>query len=200
MARSPCMSIDPGRQSQLLRIARESIATGLRSGSAPMPPREDLDETLGQPAACFVTLKTGGELRGCIGSLEADQPLAAAVSQAAFAAAFRDPRFPPLSSSEFPRVSIEISVLSPMQALAVDSEEDLLAALRPGVDGLVLQEGARRATYLPSVWEMLPRPRDFVRQLKVKGDWGERYWSAQMRAYRFQTLSFGEHGQGVTGE
>jgi len=194
------MSLDPGQQRQLLHIARDSIASGLCGSTARLPALESLDESLRQPAACFVTLKIAGELRGCIGGLEADQPLAAAVSQSAFAAAFRDPRFPPLSSREFSRVSIEISVLSPMQPVAVESEEDLLAVLRPGVDGLVLQEGARRATYLPSVWEMLPRPRDFVRQLKVKGGWGEREWPVQMRAYRFQAHSFGEGGQDVTRE
>jgi len=186
------MKIDRHERVTLLQIARDSIEHGLETPSPLTVETEALAEALRVPAACFVTLKREGQLRGCIGSLEAREPLARAVAEAAFSAAFGDPRFPPLSREELGDLEIEIAVLSPLQAIDVSGERELLEVLRPGLDGLVLSEGPRRSTFLPAVWEMLPRPRDFVRQLKAKGGWLELYWSPEMKAQRFQTQSFGE--------
>jgi len=186
------MKIDRHERRALLQIARDSIGHGVNTHRPLSVDTGTIAEALRVPAACFVTLKREGQLRGCIGSLEAQEPLARAVADAAFSAAFRDPRFPPVSGEELQELEIEISVLSPLQAIDVSSERELLELLRPGVDGLVLSEGPRRSTFLPSVWEMLPRPRDFVHQLKAKGGWLELYWSPEMKAERFQTESFGE--------
>lgn len=123
---------------------------------------------LDEPAATFVTLTLHGQLRGCIGSLEARRPLYDDVTRNAHAAAFGDPRFPPLAADEFPGIDIEVSVLTAPQPLEFSSEADALRRLRPGIDGVILQCGSRRATLLPQVWEQLPEPREFMRHLKLK--------------------------------
>jgi len=119
---------------------------------------------LHQTGACFVTLESSGSLRGCIGSLNARRPLAEDVLHNARAAAFDDPRFPPLHGAELAGVEISISVLTPPEPFPVKNEADLLQSLRPGVDGLLLEDGAYRATFLPSVWEQLPTPAAFLAQ------------------------------------
>ena len=143
----------------LLDVARRSIQHGLTEHS-PLPVKlEEYAETLRPIRATFITLETEGRLRGCIGTLEARSPLVKDVADHAFAAAFEDPRFPPLRSEEFPHLDIHISVLSPAEPLHFQSEDELLAQLRPGVDGLILRLGQqRRATFLPSVWETLGNP------------------------------------------
>lgn len=133
-----------------------------------------------------------GELRGCIGSLEAYQSLVLDVNQNAFAAAFRDPRFPAVSSSEFEHLEIHISVLSPPEPMRVASEEDLLQQLRPGIDGLIIASRGRRATFLPSVWSQLAEPQQFLLHLKHKAGLPSDYWSEDMEAWRYTTLSFPE--------
>jgi AmmeMemoRadiSam system protein A len=178
-------------QRRLLReIALASIRHGLASGQPPQPELAALPAALVVPGACFVTLEIDGDLRGCIGSLEARRPLASDVADNAFNAAFRDPRFPPLGAAEFAQVDLHISVLSAPQPMTVHSRADLLAQLRPGIDGLVLDDGQRRATFLPSVWEQLPRVEDFVAHLLRKGGWPAQHWSGAMRAERYTTESF----------
>ena len=169
----------------LLDLARASIANGLKQGRAlPVKP-EDYSPALQSPGACFVTLQIRQQLRGCIGSLEAYRPLVEDVAENAFAAAFRDPRFAPLSEAEFPRLDYHISILSPTEPLSFTSENDLLKKLRPGVDGLVLEERGHRGTFLPSVWEQLPEPRQFLAQLKVKASLPADYWSDSIRIERY---------------
>lgn len=148
----------------LTGLARAAIAAefGAPWPALPRPP------WLEEPAATFVTLTLHGELRGCIGSLEAHQSLYDDVTRNARAAAFRDPRFPPLAAGELPALGIEISVLTPPQPLRFTSEADALRRLRPGIDGVILQHGRRRATLLPQVWEQCPDPRDFMAHLKLK--------------------------------
>lgn len=192
MERLPCMKLDADERSLLLKIARSSLESGLCHGHASQPDPASLPEKLCLPGACFVTLHRQGRLRGCIGSLEASEPMAQAVAGAAFAAGFRDPRFPPLSADELTQLDLEISILSPLQELAVRSEEDLLERLRPGIDGLLLEEGRRHAVYLPSVWSQLPQPGQFVDQLKLKGGWPADYWSEKMRVRIFQTETIEE--------
>ncbi|HEX6829311.1 MAG TPA: AmmeMemoRadiSam system protein A, partial [Burkholderiales bacterium] len=153
------MSADRG--AVLLRLARHAIERALGLDGAL---HEDA-AWLAEPGATFVTLRQGAELRGCIGSLEARQPLKQDVMTNAVAAALRDPRFPPLTTKELPRTELEVSLLSPLERLEFSDEEDALRQLRPGADGVVLECGARRGTFLPQVWSDLPEPRRFLRQL-----------------------------------
>ncbi len=141
-------------------------------------------------AASFVTLKREGELRGCIGGLIAKQALVLDVVENAAGAALRDPRFFPLGVSELAGLHIHISVLSALSPLSFASEAALLAQLRPGVDGVLLELGAHRGTFLPSVWETLSDPRDFLRELKRKAGLPHDYWSADLRISRYTTESF----------
>lgn len=131
--------------------------------------------------ASFVTLQRNGRLRGCIGSLLALRPLLDDVIRNA-RKAIRDPRLPPVDRSEWPDLSISVSVLSPPSPLPVSGRAELVAALRPGVDGLTLREGSRRATFLPSVWESLSEPGDFVAALLRKGGWDPNGWPDGMTA------------------
>ncbi|MEZ5599023.1 MAG: AmmeMemoRadiSam system protein B [Pseudomonadales bacterium] len=174
----------------LLDIARDSIAQGLRSGQPLAPDLDALPPQLTRNRATFVTIRRGGRLRGCIGSISACQPLALDVAESAFKSAFRDPRFASLAAHELRDLDIEISVLSPLARLPVRSNEELLATLVPRVDGLILDDGRRRAVFLPKVWESLPQAGELVAQLKLKGGWTGSYWSEAMRAYRFRSEEF----------
>ncbi len=176
----------------LLRLARDSIRHGLETGRPLMVDPADFPHTLQQQRAAFVTLNRNGALRGCIGHLEAIQPLVSDVAENAFAAAFRDPRFPPLSPAEFDDIEIHISVLTPATPMQFTSERDLIAQLRPGRDGLILEEGPYRGTFLPSVWESLPTPEAFLRHLKQKAGLPPDYWSDHIRVSRYETESFSE--------
>lgn len=159
----PASSTDLG--APLLARARRAIAHHLGLAAAPAA---SADTRLTARGATFVTLKKHGELRGCIGSLRAQRPLADDVAANAVAAASRDPRFAPLSASEFDDVDIEVSLLSEPEFIDFHDEADLLAQLRPGEDGLILFAGCRSATFLPQVWEQLPEPREFLAALKHK--------------------------------
>ncbi len=186
----PRIRFDEADRERLLQLTAASIAHGLAYGrSLPVNPA-DYPARLREPGAAFVTLHLHGRLRGCIGSLEAYRPLVEDVAENAFAAAFRDPRFPPVTQAEFPHLDIEVSVLSPPEPLPVRSEAELLTKIRPGVDGLILEEGMRRGTFLPAVWESLPDPRSFVSQLKLKAGLPLDYWSDTLRVYRYHTEAF----------
>lgn len=175
-------------QNVLLRVARESIVYGL-AHDEPLPVElHDYAPPLREPRASFVTLEIAHQLRGCIGTLEAIRPLVDDVSHNAFAAAFEDPRFAPLSAAELPRLDIHISVLSVPEDFPVGSEAELLAALRPGVDGLIIEDKGHRSTFLPAVWEQLPDPRAFVRHLKRKAGFAEDYWSDTLTVKRYHAL------------
>lgn len=173
----------------LAGIARRSLEDAF-AGRATEVDIGALPERLRRPGACFVTLERGGELRGCIGSIEARRPLAEDVVENARAAAFEDYRFAPLERQELATVDIHLSVLTPSEPFPVADETELLARLVPGEDGLILEEGARRATFLPQVWESLPEPRDFVRQLKRKAGLAPDHWSRALafRRYRVESI------------
>ncbi len=169
-------------------------ARGLRHGveHATPPPALNLDaepEALRAPGAAFVTLTQAqsGDLRGCIGSVEAHRPLARDVLGHGFDAGFRDPRFPPVRQDELAGLSVSVSVLTPPVPLAVANRADLLARLRPGVDGIILQEGRRRGLFLPQVWEQLPDSAVFLAHLLRKAGLPSDHWSDTMRAFRFET-------------
>ena len=176
-------------QQTLLAIAYTSLCHGLEA-HAPWPVDATLiDASLSELGACFVTLKKEGHLRGCIGSLEARQALAIDVSQNSFNAGFRDPRFPPLNADELSQLDIEVSILTPAEAMDVDSQQQLLEQLRPQIDGLIIEDGGHRATFLPSVWESLPNAVDFLDHLKLKAGLKIDHWSPTFKAWRYQTLA-----------
>lgn len=158
-------SVTSAEREILLQIAEQAISRTLRAGSAPTLQLDSLPPHLQEKGASFVTLTQEGRLRGCIGSLTGRRPLAVDVQENATAAAFHDPRFPPLQAKELDSLTIEVSVLSSPQLLSYDSPEELLTALRPGIDGVVLKKGLHRATFLPQVWEKLSQPELFLGQL-----------------------------------
>jgi AmmeMemoRadiSam system protein A len=183
------INLSPDDRAALLHVARESVRHGL-DRREPLPvDASRYSLVLQQVQATFVTLHVGGRLRGCIGALEARRPLIEDVSRHAFAAAFRDSRFTPVQEVEFLSLSYHISILSSPEPMAVASEQDLLSRLRPGIDGVILDEPPRRATFLPQVWEMAPRPADFLALLKTKGGWPAGYWSRRIKVSRYTTLS-----------
>ena len=170
---------------QLPGLARASVEHGLQHGT-PLPVRpEDWPEELRRKAASFVTLRRRGALRGCVGSLEPHRPLVVDVAENAYKAAFCDTRFAPLERHELGDLEVHVSVLGPLEHLDVRSEAELLARLRPGIDGLVLCEGPRRATFLPAVWESLSSPEAFLRALEEKAGLAGRPWSSKREAYRY---------------
>jgi AmmeMemoRadiSam system protein A len=173
---------------KLVDIARKAIHAGV-NGRRPSVRFEELSAPLCAMRATFVTLHVEGDLRGCIGTLEPFRPLAVDVAENAYASAFSDPRFPPVSVSEVERLLINISILGAPEPLYFESETDLLRQLRPGVDGLVLNDHGRRATLLPSVWEQVPDRRDFLAQLKLKAGLPADYWSKSIEVYRYITTS-----------
>lgn len=180
----------PSDRHLLLDVARESVAHGLAHGEPLLPHMDRLSPLLRTTRATFVTLKIADRLRGCIGTLQAVRPLVLDVSHNAYAAAFRDPRFPSLGVAELVFLQYHISVLSPAQPMSFESEEDLLSQLRPGIDGLILTEGSRRGTFLPAVWEQLPDSRTFFAHLKLKAGLPADYWSPEVRVSRYTTESF----------
>jgi AmmeMemoRadiSam system protein A len=162
------MALSLADRQTLLSLARETIAQVFADQTRPAVDPANLSEELQRPGASFVTLTLGGQLRGCIGSIEPRRPLALDVQENAIGAAFRDPRFPPLSEEELSFVQIEISALTPPKPLDYSGPEDLLGKLRPHVDGVIIQRGWQRATFLPQVWEKLPNPRQFLGSLCMK--------------------------------
>ena len=184
------MTYSTTEQAALLKVALASIKSGLQTGHALQPDVGNYPPALTETRASFVTLKHDDTLRGCIGSLEPLDRLVSSVATNAYAAAFRDPRFPVLTAPELPGLTIQLSVLGPLQAVACDSETDLLRQLQPGIDGWVLQEQDSRGTFLPSVWEALPDPRIFLEQLKRKAGLAADYWSDTIEVWRYSTESF----------
>ncbi|MEE9336858.1 MAG: AmmeMemoRadiSam system protein A [Methylococcaceae bacterium] len=171
-------------------LAKASIDHGLKYG---LPMQIDLTtmaDELTVERATFVTLDKNGQLRGCIGMLEARRALAKDIAKNSYAAAFSDPRFPPLNESELDDLSIHLSILSPAKSLHCQSEEELIQQLRPGIDGLILDDGLHRATFLPSVWESLSEPITFIHHLKMKAGLPVNYWSEELRVYRYSAESF----------
>lgn len=169
----------------LLTLARNAIARQLHQPAVTESPTEAETQWLHEPGATFVTLMLNGNLRGCIGSLQAYRPLVEDVRHNAVAAAFRDPRFPPLSIAELAPVHVEVSLLSPQQPMLFNDEEDALSQLRPSIDGVVFEFDSYRSTFLPQVWEQLPQPRNFMAHLKHKAGLVENFWSPEVRLYRY---------------
>ena len=181
------------RGALLLALARSALAEVLLAAPrAELPPEPWLE----RKAASFVTLTVGGRLRGCRGSLEATRSLREDVGANAVAAALDDPRFPPVSAAELERARVEVSLLGALEPLPVASEADALARLRPGVDGLVLEHAGGRGTFLPQVWEQIPKPRDFLAELRLKAGLDRKAWSEDMRLLRYTVTKWREAGSG----
>lgn len=180
------MSLEKNEQGKiLLQIARTAISRALRVPSASRTGVDVNMPWLSQPGATFVTLTQWGELRGCIGSLQACDPLIEDVSNNAVSAALYDPRFSPLAADELDTVSLEVSLLSELQPLGFTSEADALAQLRPDIDGIVFEYGPYRSTFLPQVWESLPQPQQFLARLKSKARLSEDFWAEDVKLSRY---------------
>jgi len=176
---TPALPDDAGRV--LLPLARAAIATQLGLSHTAS---EDLP-WLKMSGACFITLTLGSKLRGCIGTLRAHRALVEDVKANAVAAAFRDPRFPPLAAGEFSSVALEISVLSALEPLRFSGEPDALRQLRAGVDGVVFEYGHHTGTFLPQVWEEFKEPSDFLAHLKYKAGLPPDFWDDEVRLLRY---------------
>jgi len=181
-------------KNRLIITANDAIRHRLGVATPPIIPKpaggDVSNSSLQSDGASFVTLSINNELRGCIGSLEAYRPLSEDVSNNALAAAFSDPRFPSLTLSELEQIHIQISVLSQPETMIFTSEEDLLQQLRPNIDGLILADKSNKATFLPTVWESLSSPEQFLQHLKLKANLAADYWSDSVKVYRYTTECF----------
>ena len=181
----------------LLELARSSIQAQLNGDPLPDITISDYSDRLQEFGACFVTLTKKDMLRGCVGSIEATQPLVLDVRDRAVSAAFQDYRFPNLTAQELEEVSIEISCLSKPEQLTYSSIDELTLLLRPGIDGVILRDQTRRATFLSQVWDQLPKPEIFLGRLCLKMGLDDMAWrSGLMKVEIYQVDKFGEGYQG----
>ncbi len=181
----------PETTDQLLETARAAVRHAVRTGDT-MP--VDITAFLPDvcvPGACFITLERAGSLRGCIGSLEAKEPLIENIADNCHGAARRDPRFPVVQEDELKDLTVSLSLLSPLAPFPFSDEADLLRQLRPGEDGLVLAASGRRGTFLPQVWEDLPRPEAFLKALKTKAGLSADDDLTGVTAWRYTTHGLG---------
>lgn len=178
------------QKQQLHDIAKNSITNGLHTGEPVTIDLNSYDEDLQTKRATFVTLHKHNQLRGCIGILEPLRPLAEDIAHNAFAAAFSDRRFPPVTADEIDHLNIHISILATPEEISFTSEDDLVSQLRPGIDGLIMQEGNQRGTFLPSVWESVTDRYDFLNHLKQKSGLPANYWSDTIKVQRYTVEEF----------
>jgi uncharacterized protein len=185
--------LSPDERSHLLKLARQALEAGVRGEFLPPLDLQSLPPALSQPGASFVTLTRHGDLRGCVGALEPYLPLAEDVQEHAIAAALQDFRFPPVQPSELADIKIEVSRLTLPQDLDYSTPQDLLARLRPGVDGVTLMDGRLRATFLPQVWEKLPDASAFLSHLCSKMGASPDLWrNKKLRVQIYQVEEFRE--------
>ncbi|SES76223.1 uncharacterized protein, PH0010 family/AmmeMemoRadiSam system protein A [Nitrosomonas marina] len=176
----------------LLSLARTAIADALQIDTTDTGAFDTTAEWLVEPGATFITLTQQQRLRGCIGSLQACQPLFENVRSNAIAAAFYDNRFLPVTTCEFASIIVEVSLLSELHPLSFYSEKDALSQLRPGIDGVMLSFGAHHSTFLPQVWEDLPQPREFLAQLKLKAGIDADFWDDTICLSRYTVQKWRE--------
>lgn len=176
----------------LLKLARSSIAA--RFHESPSKPKPEVDSPLfSEKRGCFVTLQKSGTLRGCIGIIEPVKPLADAVADSAVNAAFKDPRFPPVTADELEAVEIEISVLSVPEVLEYDGADDLLDKLNPYEHGVIIAKDSRRSTFLPQVWDQLPNKKSFLSHLCGKAGLKTKEWqSGSLEVQTYHVIKFTE--------
>ncbi|ABM62636.1 AmmeMemoRadiSam system protein A [Halorhodospira halophila] len=186
----------PAEHGALLpRFARQNIAHQHEVGE-PLPIASGLPESLTRPGAAFVSLHHDDGLRGCMGTLLPKRPLVNSVMDSALDAAFNDPRFEAVGRDELNALTVKVAVLGPARPLEVSDEQQLLAELVPGEDGLILHDGLRRATFLPAVWEALPEPQDFLIQLKLKAGLPPDHWSENIQFARYRSVTFTDPPRG----
>ena len=174
----------------LLHTSHISIQAGLQRNRPYAPDLSEYPVRLREHLASFVTLKINGQLRGCIGTTSPVSPLITSIADNAYAAAFRDPRFPSLTKNEYKHINISISILGPSKEIQFTSEQDIIAQLRPGIDGLIIEREGHKATFLPAVWESLQNAEDFLFHLKHKA--GISMSSPPTRAWSYQAFSIEE--------
>jgi len=184
-------ALEPALGAPLAALARAAIRQALGGPAFSLPD----GEFFAQKGAVFVTLYRGDTLHGCIGSLEAHRPLAEDVVENAVAAALHDPRAVPLSRSDAERLRVEISLLSPQEPVPCHDEDSALLALRPGEDGVVLRCGARRATFLPQVWDQIPDGHEFLRELRYKARLDPDAWPADLQVFRYHVRKYVDEGR-----
>jgi AmmeMemoRadiSam system protein A len=187
-------ALDDHEKGALLDLAARNIAAALVSGTARAFVPDEIDLALRRPGASFVTLERGERLLGCIGALEARDPLALDVAHHALQAAFSDPRLPAITVDDYVAMSIRVSVLSALEPIDVSSFDETAAALRPGVDGIVLESARHRATFLPSVWPKLADRREFLAALWDKAGLVPGAWPRGARILRYTTDEFASYG------
>lgn len=188
-------TLAPEEKRILLHVAREAIVRTLQL--MPLPPLKPglLPERLREPGASFITLTRVGQLRGCVGSVDVRVPLAADVREHSIAAAFRDFRFPPLRLEELEDLEVEVSVVMGLKPLPYDGPDDLLRSLRPGMDGVILTDGPRHATFLPKVWQKAPEAADFLSLLCTKMGARPQAWRAgRLQVQVYEVEDFSERG------
>lgn len=178
----------------LLTVAEESIRSRLEGRPADFVTVGSVPARLAERRASFVTLRHHEQLLGCIGTLEPVRPLITDVAENAQAAAFRDPRLPPLHAELFEVMTVKVSVLSPLDRLPVTNLDELSATIESGVDGLLIVAGSRRGTFLPSVWEQMRSTREFLGMLWQKAGLPVGTWPSNLEVYRYRTLEFGSEG------
>ncbi len=187
-------SLTGPQQESLLHLARIAIASHWQeTAQVELAELSSRLQPIDAPTACFVTLHDAqGELRGCIGTLQAEQPLLSALTLYARAAAFHDPRFLPLAFDELPQLTLSITLLGPLIPLPASGRQELANRLIPDSDGLVLRQGHRSATFLPSVWRQLPTQDQFISALLRKGGWSSDEWPEGIQAWRYTGTEFSE--------
>jgi AmmeMemoRadiSam system protein A len=185
------MALTEAEGSALARLAAETVEAALRGLTTLAAPPGSA--ALAAPGASFVTLEATGELRGCVGTIEPARPLYLDVVRNA-ERAMRDPRLPPVTVADWPKLDVKVSVLGPLQPLPAATAAELARALRPHESGVLITDGQRRATYLPAVWEKLPDPESFVASLLAKGGWPAGPWPAGMRAWSYTSAEYRDAG------
>lgn len=185
-------ALTPAELDTLGQVAIRAVRSSVIEHRRWQPDPTECTQPLRAPGAAFVTLRRDGRLRGCIGSLEATQPLVVCVADRARAAALDDPRFAPVTPDELIDIEVEVSVLSEPESMDVHSYDELLRTVQPGVDGLIVELGSRRATLLPSVWDDLPDPDGFIAALWRKAGLQPRAWTRDTRVRRYRAQHWPE--------
>jgi AmmeMemoRadiSam system protein A len=180
-------ALDPTDGASLARLAVVTVAARLRD--QPVPDRIPTVSALAIDGASFVTLENDGRLLGCVGTIKAARPLYLDVIRNA-QRAMRDPRLPPVTAADWPVLDVKVAVLSAPAPVSAASRDALVAALRPGIDGVLITDGTRRATFLPAVWGRLADPHEFLLALLLKGGWPEHGWPTQLAAWRYTTVEY----------
>jgi AmmeMemoRadiSam system protein A len=182
----------------LLKLVRRTLADRFAQ-KTPQKETDELDRALNDSCfqalnGTFVTLTLNRQLRGCIGNLAADEPIRTGVRRNAINAAFHDPRFAPLGAADLDKIEIEVSILSEPRPLDYRDSSDLLAKLRPGIDGVIVRKGSASATFLPQVWDQLPQARDFLSNLCAKAGLSKDAWeNTRLDISVYEVQHFAEH-------